>query len=211
WSSDVCSSDLVRTYRREGLRRALRLHDPRRWAEQSIVLLTMQTLDNSVTTYLRRRPWGLRMTTRQGEGEPNPEWIPVSHRIARSLAARLGGVPGGSVTDLVGVPVTAHFIGGCVIGATPSEGVIDPYHRLFGHRGVHVIDGSTISANLGVNPSLTVTAQAERALSLWPNRGEPDPRPPLGAAYQRLDPVPPRNPQVPADAPAALRWADPSR
>lgn len=197
----------VRRYRAMGLRRAFRLHDPRRWAEQSVVILTMQTLDNSVTTFLKRRPWGWRMTTKQGVGEPNPEWIPVSHRVARSLAQRLGGVAGGSVADLIGVPVTAHFIGGCVIGATPQEGVVDPYHRLFGHPGLHVIDGSTISANLGVNPSLTITAQAERALSMWPNRGEADPRPPLGAPYRRVAPVAPRDPQVPAGAPAELSWA----
>ena len=197
----------LRTYRRMGLRAAFRLHDPRRWAEQSVVILTMQTLDNSVTTFLKRRPWGWRMTTKQGVGEPNPEWIPVSHRVARALAKRLGGVAGGSVADLVGVPVTAHFIGGCVIGATPQEGVIDPYHRLFGHPGLHVIDGSTISGNLGVNPSLTITAQAERALSMWPNRGDSDERPPLGAPYRRMAPVPPKDPQVPVGAPAELRWA----
>ena len=77
--------------------------------------------------------------------------------------------------------MTAHFIGGCVIGDSPETGVVDPYHRVYGHPGLHVVDGSTVSANLGVNPSLTITAQAERAMAFWPNRGEPDPRPPLGA------------------------------
>ena len=76
--------------------------------------------------------------------------------------------------------MTAHFIGGCPIGDSPPTGVIDPYHRLYGYPGLHVVDGSALSANLGVNPALTITAQAERALALWPNRGEPDPRPPLG-------------------------------
>ena len=71
-----------------------------------------------------------------------------------------------------------------------------------------MVDGSTVSANPGVNPSLTIAAQAERALALWPNRGEPDPRPPLGARYARLAPVPPRRPAVPAASPAALRWAE---
>ncbi len=197
----------IRTYRALGVRAAWRLHDPRRWAEQSLVILTMQSLDNSVTTFLKRRPWGSRMSSRPGEGDPNPEWLPVAHRIARRLAERLGGAAGGSVADLVGVPMTAHFIGGCVIGETPDDGVVDPYHRLFGHPGLHVVDGSTISANLGVNPSLTITAQAERALSLWPNRGEADPRPAVGAPYERLASVPPRDPQVPAGAPAELRWA----
>jgi cholesterol oxidase len=83
--------------------------------------------------------------------------------------------------------------------------VIDPYHRVFGHPGLHVADGSAVSANLGVNPSLTITAMAERAMSFWPNRGEADPRPPLGAAYAPIAPVAPRRPAVPAGAPAELR------
>jgi len=81
----------------------------------------------------------------------------------------------------------------------------DPYHRVYGHQGLHVVDGSAVSANLGVNPSLTITAQAERAMAAWPNRGDPDPRPPLGAAYQPVAAVPPAHPAVPAGAPAALR------
>ena len=92
-----------------------------------------------------------------------------------------------------------------MIGTSAESGVVDPYHRVFGYEGLHVVDGSTIGANLGVNPSLTITAMAERAVALWPNRGEPDPRPPLGSAYATVDPVAPTRPVVPADAPAALR------
>jgi len=83
--------------------------------------------------------------------------------------------------------------------------VIDPYHRVHGYEGLHVVDGSAVSANPGVNPSLTITAQAERAMALWPNRGEPDPRPAQGSPYVRLTPVAPANPAVPAAAPGALR------
>ena len=100
--------------------------------------------------------------------------------------------------------MTAHFLGGAAIGDSPDTGVIDPYHRVYGHPGLHVVDGAAVSANLGVNPSLTITAQSERAMALWPNQGDPDPRPPLGQAYVRLDAVAPRHPAVPAGAPAAL-------
>jgi cholesterol oxidase len=77
-------------------------------------------------------------------------------------------------------PLTAHFLGGATIGATADDGVVDGWQRVFGHPGLHVVDGSAVTANLGVNPSLTITAQAERAMSFWPNKGEPDPRPELG-------------------------------
>ncbi|MBM2615998.1 GMC family oxidoreductase [Actinoplanes sp. LDG1-06] len=178
-------------------RRHLRLlASPRRWSEQTIVLLAMQSLDNSITVHRRRG----RLRTRQGVGSPNPDWVPAAHRVAREVAAEIDGVPLGAVTELIGRPVTGHFLGGCAIGT-----VIDPYHRLLGHPGLHVIDGSAVAANLGVNPSLTITAMAERALSLWPNRGDADPRPAMGAAYSRLPAVPPRAPVVPAAAPAALR------
>jgi cholesterol oxidase len=101
--------------------------------------------------------------------------------------------------------MTAHYLGGCPIGADAEQGVVDPYLRLHGHPGLHVVDGAAVSANLGVNPSLTITAQAERAFALWPNKGEADARPEPGAAYQPLDPVPPHRPAVPEHAPGALR------
>ena len=102
--------------------------------------------------------------------------------------------------------MTAPSVGDAepTIGTSPEEGVVDPYQRLYGHDGLHVADGSAISANLGVNPSLTITAQAERAMSFWPNRGEPDPRPALGEPYERIDAVAPRSPVVPDDAPGVL-------
>jgi cholesterol oxidase len=167
-------------------------------------VLVMQTLDNSITTYLKRGLLGRRMTSRQGVGEPNPTWIPMANKVARDLAVEIGGSAGSSTADLAGIPMTAHFIGGCVIGESPETGVIDPYQRVFGHEGLHIADGSAITANLGVNPSLTITAQAERAMALWPNRGEPDPRPALGQPYVRVQPVGPVAPAVPAHAPAAL-------
>jgi cholesterol oxidase len=183
------------------------LYDLRHWSERTVVALVMQSLDNSITTFTRRRRLTGRrvLTSRQGHGEPNPTWIPVGNEAVRRMAAVMGGTPGGSIGEPFNRPLTAHFIGGCAIGTDPDSGVIDPYQRLFGHPGLHVVDGSAISANLGVNPSLTITAQAERAMALWPNMGEPDPRPALGAPYRRIDPVPPRQPAVPAEAPGALR------
>jgi cholesterol oxidase len=183
----------------------VRMHNPRRWSERMIGLLVMQSLDNSITTYTRRGVFGRRMTTRQGDGAPNPQWIPQGHEVARAVADRIGGIPQGTWSDMLNIPMTGHFIGGCAIGDSADSGVIDPYHRLYGYDGLHVIDGSTISANLGVNPSLTITAQAERAIALWPNKGEADARPPLGGAYRQLHPVAPNSPVVPSAAPGALR------
>ncbi|MEV5706738.1 GMC family oxidoreductase [Actinoallomurus sp. NPDC052274] len=180
----------------------VRLPNLRNWSRRTIIALVMQTNDNSIT--VEPSPSGRGLRARRGHGEPSPTWIPQAHRAVRMLAEEVGGFPGGTWLDLFNIPTTAHFIGGCTIGNSPEEGVIDPYHRVYGHPGLHVVDGSTVSANLGVNPSLTITAQAERAMALWPNRGEPDPRPDLGAAYTRITPVAPKNPAVPADAPAAL-------
>jgi len=179
---------------------------PRHWSERIIILLVMQSLDNSITVLGKKTRFGrTKLTSKQGTGQPNPSWIPVANQAARQLAENIGGAPGGTYGDLFNIPMTAHFIGGCPIGDSAATGVIDPYQRLYGYPGLHVVDGSALSANLGVNPSLSITAQAERAMALWPNLGEADPRPALGQPYVRLGPVPPIRPAVPASAPAALR------
>ncbi|WP_239456529.1 GMC oxidoreductase [Nocardioides solisilvae] len=198
----------VRTWLREMWREranALDLYDLKHWSERSVIALVMQTLDNSITTIRVRTPLGWRMSSRQGHGEPNPTYIPQAYEAARLMAKAIGGTPGGNIGEPFERPLTAHFIGGCTIGDSPETGVIDPYQRLYGHEGVHVVDGSAISANLGVNPSLTITAQAERAMALWPNKGEVDPRPALGEGYRPVEPVRPLRPAVPEHAPAALR------
>ncbi|HVT67876.1 MAG TPA: GMC family oxidoreductase [Trebonia sp.] len=182
----------------------VRLLNLRDWSRRMIVALVMQTRDNSVTVTTRRSATGWSLRSQRGHGEPNPTWIPVAHRAVRMLAEELGGIPGGTWLDLFNIPTTAHFIGGCAIGESAERGVIDPYHRVYGHPGLHVVDGSAVSANLGVNPSLTITAQAERAMSLWPNHGDTDPRPPLGEPYHPIATVPPRHPAVPEGAPGAL-------
>ncbi|MFB7516917.1 GMC family oxidoreductase N-terminal domain-containing protein [Streptomyces sp. NPDC056144] len=178
----------------------------RRWSERTIIGLVMQSLDNSLTTY--RKPGGLGkglLTARQGHGAPNPVQIPEATRAATLLAEEINGFPGSNIGELMGTPLTAHFLGGCPIGADAGSGVIDPYHRLYGHPGISVVDGAAVSANLGVNPSLTITAQAERAMSFWPNKGEEDPRPRQGEEYVRLSAIEPKSPAVPAEAFGALR------
>ncbi len=165
--------------------RQLRLGSLRRWSERGIIALVMQTADNSLTLSLRRRLGRLVMTSRQGHGEPNPSHLPQAHRAAATIAARVekeGGVPAaarGSWPEVFGIPLTAHFLGGAVISSTPETGVVDLYHRVWGHPGLHVVDGAAVPANPGVNPSLTITALAERALSHWPRCGEVDERPTL--------------------------------
>ncbi|WP_069773962.1 GMC oxidoreductase [Streptomyces sp. LUP30] len=184
----------------------LRSLSNRRWSERTIIGLVMQSLDNSLTTYLK--PTGVGkglLTARQGHGAPNPKQIRAASQAASVIAADINGFAGSNVGELMGTPLTAHFLGGCPIGDSRETGVIDPYHRLYGHPGISVVDGAAVSANLGVNPSLTITAQAERAMSYWPNKGETDPRPAQGAAYERLKPVGPVSPAVPAEAFGALR------
>ncbi|MFI9120356.1 GMC oxidoreductase [Streptomyces bikiniensis] len=178
----------------------------RKWSERTIIGLVMQSLDNSLTTY--RKPGGIGkglLTARQGHGAPNPVQIPEATRAASLLAEEINGFAGSNVGELMGTPLTAHFLGGCPIGADAASGVIDPYHRLYGHPGISVVDGAAVSANLGVNPSLTITAQAERAMSFWPNKGEEDPRPAQGEGYARLAAIEPKSPAVPAEAFGALR------
>ena len=184
----------------------LKVINPRRWSERTLLLLVMQSIDNSITTFTEPTRFGRRkFTSKQGHGEPNPTFIPAGHEANLSTAKHIGGVPGGSWGEVFGMPMTAHFLGGATIGTSADDGVIDPYHRVFNYPGLSIVDGAAISANLGVNPSLTITAQAERAFSIWPNKGDADPRPAQSQPYRRLDPVKPNRPAVPVGAPAALR------
>ncbi|MDX6430598.1 MAG: cholesterol oxidase [Streptosporangiaceae bacterium] len=184
---------------------ALRLLSVRGWSERTVIALVMQVRDNSITLRPKKGLFGWGVRAGKGHGEPNPIWIPEAHDAVRMMSEETGGMAGGTWGDLFDIPMTAHFLGGCAIGDSPEKGVIDAYHRVYGHEGLHIVDGSAVSANLGVNPSLTITAQAERAMSFWPNKGEEDVRPAVGTAYQRLTAVPPKNPIVPVSAPGALR------
>lgn len=177
----------------------------RRWSQRTVITLVMQNLDNSLETFVKRRGPLRYVSSRQGHGAPNPTWIPLGTEATRRIAAKIGGIAGGTWGEVADIPLTAHFLGGCAISDSPDTGVVDPYHRVWNYPTLHVVDGSAISANLGVNPALSITAQAERAMALWPNKGEADPRPAQGEGYRRIDPVAPRSPMVPADAPGALR------
>lgn len=184
----------------------IRLLNPARWSERTVIALVMQHLDNSITTFTKRGPGGKRiMTSKQGHGEPNPTWIPVGNEFTRRMAEKVDGVAGGTWGELFNIPLTAHFLGGAAIGDSAEHGVIDPYQRVYNYPTLYVMDGAAISANLGVNPSLSITAQAERAASLWPNKGQDDQRPAQNEPYRKLAPIAPEHPVVPAEAPAGLR------
>ncbi|MEU6559637.1 GMC family oxidoreductase [Nocardia nova] len=182
----------------------VRMLSVRNWSERTVISLVMQHLDNSITTYTKRGVFGRKLSSKQGHGEPNPTWIPAGNDVTRRVADKIGGTAGGTWGEVFNIPLTAHFLGGAVIGADADHGVIDPYHRVYGYPTLSVVDGAAVSANLGVNPSLTITAQAERAAAMWPNKGEQDTRPAQDDRYRRISPVAPRNPVVPASAPAAL-------
>lgn len=172
----------------------------RSWPERTLILLVMQSRDNSLTTF-----WRGRLSSRQGHGEKNPAWVPMGHTVAKEIAKNVNGTAGAVVGEPFGIPLTAHFLGGAVIGSTASDGVIDGYLRAFGQPGLHIVDGSALSANPGVNPSLSITALAEWAMAHWPNKGEQDARPALGEAFEVIEPVAPKNPAVVSSASGALR------
>ena len=177
----------------------------RRWSQRTVIALTMQNVDSSVTVSRKRGLFGWHLTSTNDPLKPNATYIPAANEVVRRIADKHGGIAGGHIGDLIDAPFTAHFVGGCVIGKDSEHGVIDPYHRVYNYPTLHIVDGSTITANLGVNPSLTITAQAERALSMWPNKGDADLRPVQGGKYLRIFPIAPNQPFVPAGAVGALK------
>ncbi|WP_250038354.1 GMC family oxidoreductase [Paractinoplanes maris] len=181
--------------------RVLSYDDARHWSERAVIMLCSQTTDTSIELY-----WDDgRLRSRHGEGAAPSVHIPIVEDFVDRLAAKMDSREGALLFEVINRGASAHFVGGVPIGDTGDSGAVDPYLRLFGQPGLHVMDGSVMPANPGVNPSLTITALVERAMSLWPNNGDPDPRPPLGSGYARLDPIPPRRPAVPVGAPGELR------
>jgi cholesterol oxidase len=183
----------------------LKILDVRKWSERTVVALIMQNVDSAITVRGKKGLFGFRLSSKNDSLTPNATYIPAANEVARRIAENNGGIAVGHIGDLVNAPFTAHFVGGCVIGDSVNTGVIDPYHRLYNYPTMHVVDGASVTANLGVNPSLTITAQAERAFSMWPNKGETDMRPAQNSPYKRVNPVMPNQPFVPKGAVGELR------
>jgi cholesterol oxidase len=143
---------------------------PKNWSRRTIILLVMQTLDNAIALRPKRLPSGnVILQTEQDPEKPNPTFIPVANEAAEWLAERTGGVAQSSLTEaLFNIPTTAHILGGAVIGHGPEDGVVDSRQRVFGYENLLVCDGSAVPANVGVNPSLTITALAEHAMAEVP-------------------------------------------
>ena len=179
----------------------LAFDDVRRWSERTAIMLCMQTTDTSIDLYWH----GGLLRSRRGSGTPPKVHIPVVEEFADRLAKKMDSRQGALRFEVLNKTASAHFIGGIPISDSRERGAVDPYQRVFGQPGLHVMDGSVMPANPGVNPSLLITALAERAMSLWPTKGDADSRPPLGSGYERVDPVMPHRPFVPAGAPGELR------
>jgi cholesterol oxidase len=153
---------------------------PRNWSSRTIIVLVMQTLDNAIA--LRptlTRSGNVRLQTEQDPEKPNPTFIPVANDAAEWLAQRTGGIAQSATSEaLMNIPTTAHILGGAVIGHGPEDGVVDANQRVFGYENLLVCDGAAVPANVGVNPSLTITALAEHAMATIPAKDEAGPRQP---------------------------------
>jgi cholesterol oxidase len=147
------------------------------WSRRTIIILVMQTLDSAMALRPKQGPLGsFWLQTEQDPERPNPTFIPVANEAAEWFAKRTGGIAQSSVMEaLLNIPTTAHILGGAVIGADSSRGVVDARQHVFGYENLMVCDGSVIPANVGVNPSLTITALAEHAMSFVPPAGQPQP------------------------------------
>ncbi len=155
----------------------LRVLNPIGWAYRCIILLVMQTYDNYIDVYRKRRlfwPFSKSLTSKQASEKKNPVYIPLANEFARKLAKRMNGIACSTITEVyLNVPLTAHILGGCSVGRTPADGVIDEQNRIKGYQNLIINDGSQMPENLGVNPALSITAFAERAMSFIPvKKGE---------------------------------------
>lgn len=157
----------------------LRLMIPFKWSQRTVILLVMQTVDAAMQLQPKRKLFGrgVRLQTEQDSERPNPTFIPAAEKVTRWFAQRTGGIAQSALTESArNIPTTAHILGGAVIGASPERGVVDGANRAYGYENLLVCDGASIPANPGVNPSLTITAKAEHAMSLVPPKAGMQPR-----------------------------------
>jgi cholesterol oxidase len=149
----------------------LRTFWPFGWSRKSIVLLVMQSLDNAISFRAKKR-WfggGVRLSTQQDAEKPNPTYIDAGNKAAAWIAEQNGGIAqSGLLEATANIPTTAHILGGAAIGSDAEHGVVDSEQRVFGYHNLLICDGSVVPANPGVNPSLTIAAMTERAMSKIP-------------------------------------------
>jgi cholesterol oxidase len=135
-------------------------------------MLVMQTEDNRIKLRLGRRLptlWRRGLVSHPDDEQTIPASIPIGHKVTRRFAELTNGIPSGTINEaLLNIPMTAHILGGCPFGADAREGVVDLDCQVHGYPGLYVVDGSIVPANPGVNPSLTITALAEYAMSRVP-------------------------------------------
>ncbi len=152
----------------------IRYLSPFGFAKQGIILLVMQSLDSSIQVIRKRRilwPFQKTLSSRSSDGKKIPSYIPIANEFARNLAKKINGVARSAYNEvLLDIPTTAHILGGAIISDSPEQGVIDLQNKVFGYKNLTVCDGSMVPANLGVNPSLTITALSERAMSFIPEK-----------------------------------------
>lgn len=143
------------------------------WAKRTVIVLVMQSLDNALTLIRKKRWWlGRNLHGQRATGAlPIPTYLPVANQVAKDIAKRMDGFPLNGINEVfLGVPMTAHILGGARMAETPEQGVVDQACRVFGYPGMWIVDGAVIPANLGANPSLTIAAVAEHAMSLIPQK-----------------------------------------
>jgi cholesterol oxidase len=153
-----------------------------KWADRTTILLIMQTVENRMSLGRGRSIFNgftQGLVSERDKDLPIPRVIDAGRDVVHSFAEKIDGIPMIGVNEVLDMPNTAHILGGCDIGADAHSGVIDPQHQVFNYPGMYVADGSVIPANLGVNPSLTITAMSERAMSFIPEKAEAGPVKPL--------------------------------
>jgi cholesterol oxidase len=149
-----------------------RLHSPYRWAQEIVIFLCMQTLDGKISMRWRRKWYWPFYKVLVSEGAPIPTFIPAANQFAFKAAELFKGTAMSMTSEvLFNIPSTAHILGGCPMGDDQASGVVNHRHEAFGYKNMLICDGSIVSANLGVNPSLTIAALTERAMSFIPYKG----------------------------------------